>query len=116
MASRLRSQLTYANVVSTLCLFILLGGAAYAAAQVTGRNVVDGSLTGRDVKDRSLKPADFRAGALPEARGGPRAHRGRAGLRGSGDLPARAARPTLPLRSGPSSWASTEPARGSTPT
>ncbi len=44
MAGRLRSQLTYANVVSTLCLFIRLGGVAYAAVQVTGRNVVEGSL------------------------------------------------------------------------
>src|SRR2546421_305995 len=38
---RLRPRLTYANVVSTLCLFILLGGGAYAAStfqsRVTGR-------------------------------------------------------------------------------
>jgi hypothetical protein len=30
----MRRHLTYANVVSTLCLFILLGGSAYAAKQV----------------------------------------------------------------------------------
>ena len=94
MAARLRSQLTYANVVSTLCLFILLGGAAYAATRVTGRNVVNGSLTGRDVKDRSLKPADFRAGALPEGPRGPagapgaRGPAGPAGASGSPDTPA----------------------------
>ncbi len=30
----LRSRLTYANVISTLCLFIVLGGGAYAAIKV----------------------------------------------------------------------------------
>jgi hypothetical protein len=30
----MRRHLTYANVVSTLCLFILLGGSAYAAKQI----------------------------------------------------------------------------------
>ena len=79
MLIRIRRHLTYANVVSTLCLFVLLGGSAYAAAKITGRNVKNGSLTGRDVKNNSLTgkdvkrlgPADFKAGALPEGPRGP---------------------------------------------
>jgi hypothetical protein len=60
---------TYANVVSTVCLFLLLGGAAYAATQlpknsvgtkqlkanaVTGAKVKNGSLTGADIEAASL--------------------------------------------------------------
>jgi hypothetical protein len=35
--TRLGSKLTYANVISTVCLFILLGGGAYAATGLPGR-------------------------------------------------------------------------------
>jgi hypothetical protein len=34
-----RPRLTYANVISTLCLFILLGGGAYAATQLPKNSV-----------------------------------------------------------------------------
>jgi hypothetical protein len=51
MLSRIRARLTYANVVATLALFVALGtGGAYAAASITGADVVDESLTGADVK------------------------------------------------------------------
>jgi hypothetical protein len=33
---RIRSKLSYANVVATLCLFIALGGTSYAAVKITG--------------------------------------------------------------------------------
>ena len=79
MLIRIRRHLTYANVVSTLCLFALLGGSAYAAAKITGKNVKNGSLTGKDVKNNSLTgkdvkrlgPADFKRGALPKGPPGP---------------------------------------------
>src|SRR5690348_4968283 len=45
MFARFRPRLTYANVVSTLCLFILLGGSAVAAS---------GALDGKEIKDRSI--------------------------------------------------------------
>lgn len=69
MKRRLRPRLTYSNVVSTLCLFILLGGGAYAAAKlpknsvgtkqikknaVNGSKVADESLTGSDIKAATL--------------------------------------------------------------
>jgi hypothetical protein len=75
----LRRHLSYANIVSTLCLFILLGGAAYAGTQipngsvgpdklkaeavtkaklhansVNSKKVVDGSLTGNDIDASTL--------------------------------------------------------------
>src|SRR5215208_6775779 len=77
--TRIRSRLTFANLVSTIALFIALGGGAYAvsAAQknsvvsksikngqvktkdlaadaVDGTKVVDGSLTGDDVDETTL--------------------------------------------------------------
>lgn len=36
---RLKSRLTYANVISTLCLFLVLGGGAYAATQLPKNSV-----------------------------------------------------------------------------
>jgi hypothetical protein len=63
--SRIRPHLSYSNVVSTICLFILLGGGAYAAVKlpknsvgtkqlkrnaVTGVKVADGALTSADIK------------------------------------------------------------------
>lgn len=75
----LRKHLTYANVVSTLCLFLALGGAAYAGTKlakgsvgtnqlkaeavtkaklhpnsVNSKKVVDGSLTGEDIDAATL--------------------------------------------------------------
>jgi hypothetical protein len=60
MRARIRSRLTYANVVATLCLFIVLGGSGYAAVQITGRQVKNGSLTGADIKNKSLTSKDIK--------------------------------------------------------
>jgi hypothetical protein len=67
----LRRHLTYANVMSTIAVFVVLGGGAYAAATITGGDVKDRSLTGKDVKRNSLtgkQVAEARLGAVPRAR------------------------------------------------
>jgi hypothetical protein len=66
---RIRKRLTYANVMSSIAVFIILGGAAYAASQlpknsvgtkqlkknaVIGSKVKDGSLTGADINSATL--------------------------------------------------------------
>lgn len=61
---RVRDRLTYANVISTLCLFMLLGGAAYAATQVPKNSVgtkqlKKNAVTGSKVKNGSLSAADI---------------------------------------------------------
>jgi hypothetical protein len=61
----LRPRLSYANVVSTLCLFILLGGGAYAASKLPRNSVGTKQLKrnavkGTKVADRSLTAADIR--------------------------------------------------------
>ena len=65
MAAKLRQHLTYANVVSSICFFVVLGGTAFAATTViTGKDVKNGSLTGKDVKNGSLAGKDVKNGAL----------------------------------------------------
>jgi hypothetical protein len=63
----MRRHPTYADVVSTLCLVMLLGGTAYAASQITGKDVKNSSLTGKDVKDKSLKGQDVKDGSVTGA-------------------------------------------------
>jgi hypothetical protein len=68
---RMRRQLSYANVMATLAVFIALGGTSYATLQLTGRDVRDGSLTGRDLQRDSLggRPIrESRLGVVPRAR------------------------------------------------
>jgi hypothetical protein len=73
---RLTDKLTYANVVSTLCLFLLLGGGAAYAASHLGKNSVGtkqlrkNAVTGPKVKDQSLTGHDVVAstlGTVPDA-------------------------------------------------
>src|ERR687898_1656240 len=53
---RLRENLTYANVVASLALFVALGGSAYAigASTIGSREVRDNSLRPRDIDERRL--------------------------------------------------------------
>ncbi len=72
----LRRRLTYANVVSTACLFVLLGGAAYASGvlsknSVGPRQLRKNAVTSAKVKDASLLAQDFKAGQLPAGPAGP---------------------------------------------
>jgi len=53
MPDKLRSRLTYANVMATIAVFIALGGSSYAAMQVTGDDVPKDALTGADIKNLS---------------------------------------------------------------
>lgn len=71
----------HATAVAYLALFAALGGTAYAAVTVTGKNVKDGTITGKDVKNRSLGPAELSAGALGSL-AGPRGLQGLPGAKG----------------------------------
>jgi len=54
-----------AVVASSLALLLALGGTAYAAATVTGAQIVDNSVAGRDVRNGSLTAIDTAPGVLP---------------------------------------------------
>lgn len=64
-----RSRLTYANVISTLCLVLVLGGgAAYAADTIGSSDVIDNSLLSADLKNnRAVRSADVRSESLTGA-------------------------------------------------
>jgi hypothetical protein len=55
MFARLRSRLSYANVMATIAMFIALGGSSYAAVRVTSQNVPKDALTGADIKNLTGK-------------------------------------------------------------
>jgi hypothetical protein len=82
---KLRSRLTYANVIATLALFLALGGGAAFAASNLGKNSVGtrqlkkNAVTGAKVKDGSLSVGDFKAGQLPAGERGPQGATGASG-------------------------------------
>src|SRR4051794_12599627 len=65
----LRSHMTYANVISNLCLVLVLGGgAAYAADTIGSSDVIDNSLLSADLKNnQAVRSADVRDEALTGA-------------------------------------------------
>ena len=40
--------------MATVAVFIAIGGTSYAALEITGKHIVNGSLTGKDVKNKSV--------------------------------------------------------------
>jgi hypothetical protein len=64
MKKRLRSKLTYANVVSSLCLFLLLGGGAAFAAGKLAKN----SVGSKQLKKNSVSTVKIKNGAVTEAK------------------------------------------------
>ena len=89
MMRRIRTRITYANVVATLALFVALGGTSYAVKQLGSGVIRDNSIRSRDVRDnslgsgdihnRSLLRRDFKRGQVPKGR---RGKTGPPGLRG----------------------------------
>ena len=62
MLRTLSRRLTYANVTSTIALFLALGGvSAYAANTINSTDIVDGQVNSADVKDQSLTTFDVSA-------------------------------------------------------
>jgi hypothetical protein len=55
----MRPRITYANVVSTLCLFVLLGGTAWAVAanSVGTKHLKDRAVTTPKLRDRAVTQA-----------------------------------------------------------
>jgi hypothetical protein len=66
--ARLSSRLTYANVVSTLCLFILLGGSAVAASLISGTSIKLHSIPGNRLKNHTITGKQVNLGKLGKVR------------------------------------------------
>ena len=69
-ALRRTSAPQLATVLSLIALFAALGGTSYAAATISGKQVVNGSLSGKDIKNNSVGGLDVkesRLGQVPSA-------------------------------------------------
>jgi hypothetical protein len=89
--NRSRGRLTYSNVVSTLCLILLIGGGtAYAATQLPRNSVGSAQIRKESVTPSKLSKAAKRTLAVPQGPTGPQGPKGDAGDRGEkGDQGAR---------------------------
>jgi hypothetical protein len=105
---RLRTQLTYANVMSSIAVFVVLGGGAYAAAtlpknSVGSKQIKANAVTSSKVKDGSLLSKDFKPGQLVAGAPGPAGLTGPAGPAGAAGAKGDPGRSALtPLRAGES--------------
>ena len=71
MLRRLVSRLSYANVMSTLAVFIALGGSSYALVRVDGKQLKNRSVSGKKLKRNTLGGStvkESRLGKVPRAR------------------------------------------------
>lgn len=69
---RLRGRLTYANVMSTLAVFIALGGSSYAALTINGASIKSRSIAGTKLRLNTLSGAHIKESRLARV---PRAKR-----------------------------------------
>jgi hypothetical protein len=96
MPSKLRPHLTYANVVSSVCLFVVLGGSAYATVtlsknSVKSKHIAQGEVKRSDIArdavnsariaDFTLVANDFKPGQLPVGPQGPKGDPGATSLK-----------------------------------
>jgi hypothetical protein len=100
----LRDKLTYANVISTLCLFMLLGGGAYAATQLPKNSVgtkqlKNSAVTGKKIKNKSIGTAELTPAAVSSLKGA-KGEAGPAGAQGPQGTTNGGAYATLDLESG----------------
>jgi hypothetical protein len=87
MRERIRAHLTYANVVASLCLFLVLGGgAAFAATQLPRNSVGTGQLkAGAVTAGKIARKArnQLRGNRGPAGAQGPQGKVGKAGAKGA---------------------------------
>lgn len=70
----MRPRLTYANVVSTLALLLVLaGGTAYAVSKIEARDIAAGAIKTSKLRDKAVKTAKLGTGAVTSEKLGDRA-------------------------------------------
>jgi hypothetical protein len=67
---QLRHRLSYANLMSTLAVFIALGGSSYAALQISGRSIENRSIPAKKLKRNSITGREVRESRLNVPRAG----------------------------------------------
>jgi len=97
----LKARMTYANVMSSLALFMAIGGISWAAAtlpknSVGPRQLRDDAVSSEKVEDGSLEKEDFAKGVLTAGRVGPAGPAGPAGAPGAAGAKGDAGAPGAP--------------------
>lgn len=64
MLDTVRRRLTYANVMSTLAVFIALGGSSYAAIKINGRDIKNRSIPGTKLRTNTLTGTQVKESTL----------------------------------------------------
>ena len=64
MLRKLRSRLTYANVMATLGVFIALGGTAYAVNTVGSSDIIDGEVKSVDIGNNEIGSSDVKDNSI----------------------------------------------------
>jgi hypothetical protein len=62
--AHLRQRLTYANGMSTVAVFVALGGSSYAVLRIDSSDIANNSVRGVDIRNRSLSERDIKRNAL----------------------------------------------------
>jgi hypothetical protein len=66
---QIRQRLTYANVMSSLAVFLVLGGgAAYAAKKIGSNELQGGAVTSAKIKRSAVNTSKLKAGAVTTAK------------------------------------------------
>lgn len=66
---QLRHRLTYANVMATIAVFgVLAGGGAYAASQITAKDIAKNAVRSKHIKKNAVKTPKIKDGAITEAK------------------------------------------------
>jgi hypothetical protein len=60
----LRQRFTYANVMSTIAVFVALGGSSYAALQIDSGDIANNSVRGVDIRNRTVSERDLKRNTL----------------------------------------------------
>ncbi len=92
MFTKVRTQLTYANVMSTLAVMIALGGTSYAAITLPKNSVGERQLrkdavTTAKVRNGTLLKNDFKPGQIVDGAAGPQGNAGPPGPKGDPGAP-----------------------------
>ena len=64
MLHRIRTRLTYANAMSTLAVFIALGGTSYAAFTINGATIKNRSIPGKKLRHNTLTGTQIKESRL----------------------------------------------------
>lgn len=69
--ARFRSWLSYANVMSTVAVFLALAGGAYAVATIGPKDIKRNAVRSKHIKKHQVKAQDLRPGAVRVAKVAP---------------------------------------------